>query len=52
VPLLPLVLAGTVVYQVLSYGVVVTGPDSARRRVTVAWIRRRIGEAGTRRLDP
>jgi uncharacterized hydrophobic protein (TIGR00271 family) len=30
--LLALVLAGTVVYAVLGYGVVVTGPDKARRR--------------------
>ncbi len=33
--LLALVLAGTVVYQVLGYGVVVTGPDKARRRARV-----------------
>ena len=33
--LLALVLAGTVVYAVLGYGVVVTGPDKARRRARV-----------------
>lgn len=33
--LLALVLAGTVVYAVLGYGVVVTGPDRARRRARV-----------------
>ena len=33
--LLALVLAGTVVYAVLGYGDVVTGPDKARRRARV-----------------
>ena len=33
--LLALVLAGTVVYAVLGYGVVMTGPDRARRRARV-----------------
>ncbi len=33
--LLALVLAGTVVYAVLGYGVVITGPDRARRRARV-----------------
>ena len=33
--LLALVLAGTMVYAVLGYGVVVTGPDKARRRARI-----------------
>lgn len=33
--LLALVLSGTVVYSVLGYGVVVTGPDRARRRARI-----------------
>ena len=33
--LLALVLSGTVVYAVLGYGVVVTGPDKARRRARI-----------------